>query len=183
MIKSEIEKQIILLFKNPKTKTEGFNLFVDTFKKVLYFQIRRVLIYHEDTNDVLQEVFIKCWKGLNNFNQQSKLSTWVYRITYNETIQWIRKNKKMKIVDHDIAIEISSNNEHIFDKNGDEISKLLETAVLNLPHKQKMVFQLKYFQNLKYDEIQSITGGSLGNLKSSYHHAVKKIKQFLNDNN
>ena len=111
MVKSEIEKQIILLFKNPKTKTEGFNLFVDTFKKALYFQIRRILIYHEDTNDVLQEVFIKCWKGLNNFNQQSKLSTWVYRITYNQTIQWIRKNKKMKIVDHDIPIEISSNNE------------------------------------------------------------------------
>ena len=105
MIKSEIEKQIILLYKNPKTKTEGFNLFVDTFKKVLYFQIRRILIYHEDTNDVLQEVFIKCWKGLNNFNQQSKLSTWVYRITYNETIQWIRKTKKKLLIM--IAIEIS----------------------------------------------------------------------------
>ncbi len=179
MIKCEIEKEIIQLFSNPKTKIQGFNLFVDTFKKILYFQIRRILIYHEETNDVLQEVFVKCWKGLNSFNHQSKLSTWVYRVAYNETIQWIRKNKKMNIVEMDTPIDISSNDEYIFNKNGDEISRLLETAILNLPHKQKIVFQLKYFQNLKYDEIQQITGGSIGNLKASYHHAVKKIKQFL----
>ena len=175
----EVEEEILSLFNNKKTKKEGFTLLVNHFKKSIYFQIRRIAISHDNTDDVVQEVFIKCWNKLNTFNGKSKLSTWIYRVAYNEAIQWIRKNKK----EHHLNIlEIGTINHpsnNIFHKDADEISLLLEKAILQLPEKQKMVFQLKYFEDLSYKEIQIITGGSIGGLKANYHHAVTKIKAFL----
>ena len=175
----EVEEEILSLFNNEKTKKEGFTLLVNHFKKSIYFQIRRIVISHENTDDVVQEVFIKCWNKLNTFNGKSKLSTWIYRVAYNEAIQWIRKNKKEHHLNiYEIGtIKHPSNN--IFHKDADEISLLLEKAILQLPEKQKMVFQLKYFEDLSYKEIQIITGGSIGGLKANYHHAVTKIKAFL----
>jgi RNA polymerase sigma-70 factor (ECF subfamily) len=175
----ELEKEILSLFNNEKTKKEGFTLFVNHFKKSIYFQIRRIVISHENTDDVVQEVFIKCWNKLNTFNGKSKLSTWIFRVAYNEAIQWIRKNKK---VHHLNISEIQTNNlptSNIFHKNADEISILLEKAIVQLPEKQKIVFQLKYFEDLSYKEIQTITGGSIGGLKANYHHAVTKIEKLL----
>jgi RNA polymerase sigma-70 factor (ECF subfamily) len=175
----ELEEEILSLFIDKKTKKEGFTLLVNHFKKPIYFQIRRIVISHENTDDVVQEVFIKCWKKLNTFNGKSRLSTWIYRVAYNEAIQWIRKNKK----EHHLNItEIQTNNQptsNIFHKDADEISILLEKAVLKLPEKQKFVFQLKYFEDLSYKEIQAITGGSIGGLKANYHHAVNKIEKLL----
>ena len=175
----ELEEKILSLFNDEKTKREGFTLLVNHFKKSIYFQIRRIVISHENTDDVLQEVFIKCWNKLNTFNGKSKLSTWIYRVTYNEAIQWIRKNKK----EHHLSItEIQTNNlptSNIFHKDANEISILLEKAILQLPEKQKIVFQLKYFEDLSYKEVQTITGGSIGGLKANYHHAVNKIEKLL----
>jgi RNA polymerase sigma-70 factor (ECF subfamily) len=175
----EVEKEILSLFNNKKTKKEGFTLLVNHFKKSFYFQIRRIIISHDNTDDVVQEVFIKCWNKLNTFNGKSKLSTWIYRVACNEAIQWIRKNKK----EHHLNIyEIGTINHpsnNIFHKDADEISLLLEKAILQLPEKQKMVFQLKYFEDLSYKEILIIVGGSIGGLKANYHHAVTKIKAFL----
>ena len=175
----EVEEEILSLFNDEKTKKEGFTLLVNHFKKSIYFQIRRIVITHENTDDVLQEVFIKCWNKLNTFNGKSKLSTWIYRVTYNEAIQWIRKNKK----EHHLSItEIQTNNlptSNIFHKDANEISILLEKAILQLPEKQKIVFQLKYFEDLSYKEVQTITGGSIGGLKANYHHAVNKIEKLL----
>jgi RNA polymerase sigma-70 factor (ECF subfamily) len=175
----EVEEEILSLFNDEKTKKEGFTLLVNHFKKSIYFQIRRIVISHENTDDVLQEVFIKCWNKLNTFNGKSKLSTWIYRVTYNEAIQWIRKNKK----EHHLSItEIQTNNlptSNIFHKDANEISILLEKAILQLPEKQKIVFQLKYFEDLSYKEVQTITGGSIGGLKANYHHAVNKIEKLL----
>ena len=175
----EVEEEILSLFNDEKTKKEGFTLLVNNFKKSIYFQIRRIVISHENTDDVLQEVFIKWWNKLNTFNGKSKLSTWIYRVTYNEAIQWIRKNKK----EHHLSItEIQTNNlptSNIFHKDANEISILLEKAILQLPEKQKIVFQLKYFEDLSYKEVQTITGGSIGGLKANYHHAVNKIEKLL----
>lgn len=175
----ELEEKILSLFNDEKTKKEGFTLLVNHFKKSIYFQIRRVVFTHENTDDVVQEVFIKCWNKLNTFNGKSKLSTWIYRVTYNEAIQWIRKNKKEY---HLNISEIQTDNQpttNIFHKDADEISILLEKAILQLPEKQKMVFQLKYFEDLSYKDIQIITGGSIGGLKANYHHAVTKIEKLL----
>lgn len=175
----EIEEEILSLFNDEKTKKKGFTLLVNHFKKSIYFQIRRIVISHENTDDVVQEVFIKCWNKLNTFNGKSKLSTWIYRVAYNESIQWIRKNRK----EYQLNIsEIQTNNlptTNIFHKDADEINILLEKAILQLPEKQKMVFQLKYFDDLTYKEIQLITGGSIGGLKANYHHAVTKIEKLL----
>jgi len=175
----ELEEKILSLFNDEKTKREGFTLLVNHFKKSIYFQIRRIVITHENTDDVVQEVFIKCWNKLNTFNGKSKLSTWIYRVTYNEAIQWIRKNRKEY---HLNISEIQTDNQpttNIFHKDADDISILLEKAILQLPEKQKMVFQLKYFEDLSYKEIQIITGGSIGGLKANYHHAVTKIEKLL----
>ena len=175
----EIEEKILSLFNDEKTKKEGFTLLVNHFKKSIYFQIRRIVFTHENTDDVVQEVFIKCWNKLNTFNGKSKLSTWIYRVTYNEAIQWIRKSRKEY---HLNISEIQTDNQpttNIFHKNADEISILLEKAILQLPEKQKMVFQLKYFEDLSYKEIQIIIGGSIGGLKANYHHAVTKIEKLL----
>ena len=175
----ELEEKILSLFNDEKTKKEGFTLLVNHFKKSIYFQIRRIVITHENTNDVIQEVFIKCWNKLNTFNGKSKLSTWIYRVTYNEAIQWIRKNKKEY---HLNISDIQADNQpttNIFHKDADAISILLEKAILQLPEKQKMVFQLKYFEDLSYKEIQIIIGGSIGGLKANYHHAVTKIEKLL----
>ncbi|MEK9618730.1 MAG: sigma-70 family RNA polymerase sigma factor [Flavobacteriales bacterium] len=175
----ELEEKILSLFNDEKTKKEGFTLLVNHFKKSIYFQIRRIVITHENTDDVVQEVFIKCWNKLNTFNGKSKLSTWIYRVTYNEAIQWIRKNRKEY---HLNISEIQTDNQptiNIFHKDADEISILLEKAILQLPEKQKMVFQLKYFEDLSYKEIQIIIGGSIGGLKANYHHAVTKIEKLL----
>ena len=175
----ELEEKILSLFNDEKTKREGFTLLVNHFKKSIYFQIRRIVITHENTDDVVQEVFIKCWNKLNTFNGKSKLSTWIYRVTYNEAIQWIRKNRKEY---HLNISEIQTDNQpttNIFHKDADEISILLEKAILQLPEKQKFVFQLKYFEDLSYKEIQAITGGSIGGLKANYHHAVTKIEKLL----
>ena len=175
----ELEEKILSLFNDEKTKREGFTLLVNHFKKSIYFQIRRIVITHENTDDVVQEVFIKCWNKLYTFNGKSKLSTWIYRVTYNEAIQWIRKNRKEY---HLNISEIQTDNQpttNIFHKDADEISILLEKAILQLPEKQKMVFQLKYFEDLSYKEIQIIIGGSIGGLKANYHHAVTKIEKLL----
>ena len=149
----ELEEQILFLFNNEKTKKEGFTLLVNHFKKPVYFQIRRIIISHENSDDIVQEVFIKCWNKLNSFKGKSKLSTWIYKVAYNESIQWIRKNKKENNLDiSDLSLSQQPTN-NIFHKDADEISLLLEKAITQLPEKQKMVFQLKYFEDLSYKEI------------------------------
>ena len=175
----EIEEKILNLFKNDKTKNEGFNLLVNHFKEPVYLQIRRIVVSHDNTDDVLQEVFIKCWNKLNTFNGKSKLSTWIYRVAYNEAIQWIRKNKKEYHLDITEIRSIDQPSNNIFHKDADEITLLLEKSIYQLPEKQRMVFQLKYFDDLSYKEIQKITNGSIGGLKANYHHAVTKIRALL----
>ena len=172
------EKKFLEQLNNPKTQEKAFRALVNLYKERLYWHIRKILISHEDTNDVLQNTFIKIYRGIKNFKGDSKLFSWMYRIATNESITFLTKRAKEKNVSID---EYQLNSLHslqddiLFD--GDAIQLVLQKAIQKLPQKQRLVFNMKYFDNLKYDEISEIVGTSVGALKASYFHAVKKIKE------
>jgi RNA polymerase sigma-70 factor (ECF subfamily) len=172
------EKIFLEQLTNPKTQEKTFRQLVHLYKERLYWHIRKILISHEDTNDVLQNTFIKIHKGIKNFKGDSKLFSWMYRIATNESITFLTKRAKFKNISLD---EYQLNSQHslqddiLFD--GDTIQLILQKAIQELPQKQRLVFNMKYFDNLKYDEISEILGTSVGALKASYFHAVKKIKE------
>lgn len=158
---------------------DGFKGIVLQFQERLYWQIRRYTKNHQDTEDVLQLVFIKAWKGLPNFREEANLYTWLYRIAYNETHTFLARESKRQMTDLDpplfenkLAIEGK-------EYGPEEIEEILMRALETLPEKQLLVFNLKYFDDLKFTEIAELTGTSIGALKASYHLAVKKIEEFL----
>lgn len=175
----ETDIEILKLFRNDDSKHKGFTLLVNSYKERLYWHIRRIIIDHDDSDDVLQNVFLKCWKSLNSFRNDSLLYTWLYRIATNESITFLKKKRGNE------NIELSEEAYHLqaaqaeFIMDADEIEIRLERAILQLPEKQRLVFHLKYYENLKYDTISEITGTSVGALKASYFHAVQKIKDFV----
>lgn len=174
------EQQFIEQLKNLKTRDKAFRTLVSTYKERLYWHIRKILISHEDTNDVLQNTFMKVHRNIDNFKGESKLFSWMYRIATNESITFINKRAKERNVDieeyHMNAVH-SLQHDVLFD--GDTIQLLLQKAIQELPEKQRLVFNMKYFDNLKYEEISEILDTSVGALKASYFHAVKKIKEQL----
>lgn len=181
-MQEELERKIYNLIDNSDLD-KAFELIVKTYKERLYWHIRKMLMDHEDTNDVLQATFIKAWKGINNFRRDSKLFTWLYRISTNETITFLNsKNRKTTTNIEDVYDSAIKNLEEDHYFTGDEIQKKLFAAIATLPEKQKVIFNLKYFEDLKYEEISEILNTSVGALKASYHHAVKKIESFFNDN-
>jgi len=171
----EEEDLIQLYFEEGKTHY-AFNLMVRKYSEQLYWPIRRILINHEDANDVLQNSFIKIWNALPKFKQDSQLYTWMYRIAMNEALGFLRKEKKHKNHD-DIEFARSLSSDPYFD--GDESYQAFLYAVKQLPEKQQLVFQMKYFEEKKYSEISEILGGTEGSHKASYHHAMLKIKKSL----
>lgn len=176
---NEVDQKILSLFLNDSTKHEGFTLLVNTYKERLYWQIRRIVIHHEDSDDVLQNVFIKCWRSLNQFRKDAKLYTWIYRIAVNESISHLKKKRdsdNLELTEEAYRLQAGKAD---FVMDASEIEIRLENAILQLPEKQRIVFHLKYFENLKYDEIAEITDTSIGALKASYFHAVQKIKDLV----
>lgn len=171
------EDQINQLIKE-KALEKAFNLIVDEYQQRMYWHIRRMVTDHDDANDVLQNTFIKIWKALPKFTGDSKFYTWAYRIATNESITFINKRKDDASFD-DLAYSISQNLEADAFFDGNEAQRKLHAAVSALPEKQKAVFNLKYFEELKYEEISKILDTSVGGLKASYHHAVKKIEDYL----
>lgn len=172
------DKELVAKVQANKDDHKSFELLIMRHQERLYSFIRRMLHSHEDTNDVLQNVFIKAWKYLRNFDGRSSYYTWIYRIAYNETIDQLNRNKKhlhQELSDVKIASEFEDQNTI----GSEEIKSKLNEAVNTLPKKQKIVFNMKYFEDKKYEEIASITGTSTGALKASYFHAVKKIEAFL----
>ena len=146
----------------------------------MYWHIRKMVIEHEDADDVLQEVFVKVYRNLDNFREASQLYTWIYRIATNEALTHLNKKKKRQALSYeDVNQELANNLVSSSYVSGDEIQLKLQKALLTLPDKQRLVFNMKYFDDLKYDEIAEITGTSVGALKASYHLAVKKIEQYL----
>ena len=178
------EELILEKLRNPSTQKDGFANLVSEYSERIYWQIRKMVLSHDDANDILQDVFIKAWLNIDNFRGESKLTTWLYRIAINESITFInrKKNQNNISVDSDDSFLLNTfESDDYFD--GDEAQKLLQHAVLTLPEKQRLVFQLKYFEEMKYDDMSDILGTSVGALKASYHHAVKKIEKFLTDTN
>jgi len=177
------DQEILALIASPDTIDRGFNLLVKRYQVRLYQQIRRMVLSHDDTDDILQLVFIKAWKNLGSFRNESKLYTWLCRIAINESITFINNKKKRFFVSTD---EVHTSNMGNADEhtqiNGDEIQQKLIQALMLLPDKQRAVFNLKYFEEMPYEEIAGITGTSVGALKASYHHAVQKIEKFINGN-
>lgn len=161
---------------------QAFKLLVKDYHQRVYWQIRRMVLIHEDADDIAQNVFIKIYQNLNSFKNESKLSTWIFRITYNETINFIHKNAKEQNVsfeDYSMNIADDLSTDEYF--TGDEIELKLQKAISSLPEKQRVVFMMKYYDEMKYEQISEISGTSVGALKASYHHAVTKIKEFLED--
>lgn len=168
---------------NVRTKEQAFKKLVTTYKERLYWHIRKIVISHDDADDVLQNTFIKVYRGIDNFKQESQLFSWMYRIATNESISFINKRAREKNVDiSDYHLQLTSNLESDNMFSGDEIEMMLQKAIKTLPAKQQLVFNMKYFDNLKYKQISDILGTSEGGLKASYFHAVKKVEEFIKNN-
>ncbi len=171
------DKTLVAQLKNASSKEQAFRTLVSQYKERLYWHIRKIVRSHDDTDDVLQNTFIKVFKNIQNFKEESKLFSWMYRIATNEAITFLNKKaKKQHVSLEDIEEESASNLESDLYFTGDEIQLLLQQAVAKLPQKQQLVFNMKYFDGLKYTEISEILETSVGALKASYHHAVKKIE-------
>jgi RNA polymerase sigma-70 factor (ECF subfamily) len=178
----EFDEQLFL--KTYKTQAnKAFQMLLAEYKERLYWHIRRIVLSHENTDDVLQNTFLKVWQALPNFNQQSNIYTWIYRIATNEALSYLKQNKK-HYDNHTNNNEEYTVNTLISDQYFDagEIEIKLQKALATLPEKQKLVFNMKYFDKLKYEEMAGILNTSVGALKASYHIAVKKIKEYLKNN-
>lgn len=174
------EKEFIALLLDPKTQDAAFQQLLKTYQRPLYSHIRSIVIDHDDADDVLQNTFVKVFRYLSGFKGESKLFSWMYRIATNEAITFVnQKAKRGRITSEELQQKMVENlrADNYFD--GDEIQVKLQKAVALLPEKQQLVFKMKYFQDLKYEEISEILGTSVGGLKASYHHAVKKIEEYM----
>lgn len=174
------DEALLAAYKDPARQNEAFGQIVKKYERALYRHIRRMVIDHDDADDLLQTVFIKAWKNLDGFRGDSKLSSWLYRIATNETISFLRKKKRfifLPILDVEKELENKLDSQTHFD--ADEAQLKLQKAILTLPEKQRVVFNLKYFDEMKYEDMSEILQTSVGALKASYHHAVKKIEKYL----
>ena len=174
------EDEIIALLQNPDQQRNAFARIVDMYGEKLYWQIRKMVLSHDDANDLLQNTFLKAWTNIEYFRGDAKLSTWLYKIAVNECITFLNRQRMMNNIsmdDTDIFLLEKLKGDDFFD--GDNAEKKLQEAILTLPEKQRLVFNMKYFDEMKYEEMSEILGTSVGALKASYHHAVKKVEEFL----
>lgn len=171
------EEEIVKQLQDKSTQRAAFARVVAQYSEPIYWQIRRIVLSHEDANDLLQNTFIKAWTNLDSFRGDSKLSTWLYRIAVNEALNFVQRQKNSLSLDEDSSVVDFLMSDEFFD--GDELQAQLQAVIASLPEKQRLVFQMKYFQDLKYEEISEILGTSVGALKATYHHAVKKIAEFF----
>lgn len=174
------DKELLELFSKEETRNYAFNLLVRKYQGKIYWTIRRMVIDHNDSNDITQDVFVKIWKNIDGFKENAELFTWMYRIAVNESLTFLnKKSKRFFIPFHDVEKELSDKIEDDNFFKGDEIQKKLQQAILTLPAKQRLVFNMKYFDEMKYEDMSEILKTSVGALKASYHIAAKKIEEFL----
>jgi RNA polymerase sigma factor (sigma-70 family) len=177
------DKDILNLFHNGENRHYAFNLLVRKYQERLYYTARRLVIDHDDADDVIQNVFIKVWTYLDSFREDSKLFTWMYRITINESLSFLKSKNLRSFVSFtspEAGMLKALQDDNYF--NGDEIQKLLQKAILKLPKKQRIVFNMRYYDNMNYEDMSEVLGTSVGALKASYHFAVKKIEEFVQSN-
>ena len=174
------EKQLVKDLQDPKTAHTAFDTLMRLYGEQVYWQIRKMVMNHEDANDLLQNSFLKAWNNLDNFRGDARLSTWLYKIAINETINFLNKERNRRNITDDTQDEFLLSNiesDEYFD--GDELQEEFQKAITALPEKQRLVFNMRYFDEMKYEKMSEILGTSVGALKASYHHAVKKITAFL----
>ena len=174
------DEELLALFKNPATKEQAFTDIVKKYQEKLYWHIRRMLVSHDDTDDVLQNMFIKVWKGLDNFREDSQLYTWLYRIATNESLTFLNQQKKRNVIslsndENGLNNKIKSDTH--FDAN--KLEWKLQLGIQSLPEKQRLVFNLRYYDEMPYEKMSRVLDTSEGALKASYHHAAKKIEEFI----
>ncbi len=176
------DKELISRLQRPETCREAFGEVIRLYTEPLYKQVRRIVQSHDDADDVLQNVFMKAWQNVENFRGEAKLSTWLHKIAINESMTFMERERKRAGVSLDDEESFIVNLIEA-DKNidGDELAVMLRKAIATLPEKQRLVFNMRYFDEMKYEQISQILGTSEGALKTSYHHAVKKIEQFFHD--
>mgnify|MGYP003608221091 CR=1 FL=1 len=178
----EPEEDIKTQLSQPQKRAKAFSTVVRSYQERLYWHIRKMVLSHEDANDVLQNTFMKAWNGLDGFRGESQISTWLYRIATNETLTFLT-NKRLKMVSgmdevEDLMLRNLQSDTYF---NGNEVEFKLQKAILTLPEKQRLVFNMKYFEDITYEEMEAILGTTTGALKASYHHAVKKIEKYLQE--
>lgn len=174
--------QLIEKLRNPEQARRAFSEVMAKYSEPLYWQIRRMVQNHEDTNDLLQNTFIKAWTSLENFRGDAKLSTWLYKIAINESLTFLEKERKRQNISlDDEAASIIRTIEADEWVDGDELKQNLRKAIATLPEKQRLVFNMKYYDDMKYEQMSEILGTSVGALKASYHLAVKKIEQYFSE--
>lgn len=177
------DKQIVSLFRNPASRDKAVELLIAGYQRRLYWHIRKIVICHDDADDVLQNTFIKAWKGLDNFREESALFTWLYRVATNEALEFLRqKKRRMSASIHPIEHELGQQLEQDQYFNGDQAQMKLQQAILTLPEKQRLVFNMRYFDEMPYEQMSQILDTSVGALKASYHIAAKKIEELLLQN-
>ena len=174
------DKELLMQFKNEGSKEAAYTLIIKKYQEKIYWHIRRMVVEHEDANDVLQNMFIKVWKNLDNFREDSQLYTWLYRIATNESLSFLEQQKKRSsssLSDDDGYLS----NKLVADKDfdGNKLEWKLQLAIQQLPQKQRAVFNLRYFEEMPYEEMSRVLETSEGALKASYHHAVKKIEDYI----
>lgn len=175
-----IEDEIVIRLRDPDRQREAFGQVVARYGEKLYWQIRKMVLNHDDANDLLQNTFLKAWTNIDYFRGDAKLSTWLYKIAINECITFLNRQRTLNnisIDDTDVFLLERLKGDEYFD--GDAAQLKLQQAILTLPEKQRAVFNMKYFDDMKYEEMSEIFGTSVGALKASYHHAVKKVEEFL----
>jgi RNA polymerase sigma-70 factor, ECF subfamily len=177
------DREIIQKFKDPAKKEMAFHSLVTKYQERLYWHCRKIVLIHEDADDALQNTLIKVWNSLSNFKENSALYTWLYRIASNESLTLLKQKKKFQnhssLDEYVLSLSEYLTADAYFD--GDETEKKLQTAILSLPEKQRLVFNMKYYDAMKYNDMSEILDTSVGALKASYHHAVKKIEKFMKE--
>lgn len=174
--------ELLKMIQESETKEKGFRLMIEMYHKRVYSIARKMVLIHEDADDITQITFIKAFKNIYGFNGKSSLFTWLYRIATNESLNFLQKKKRRffsSIEDHEEVMKKYVDNSPLMD--GDAIEKKLQKALLALPEKQRLVFNLRFYEDLSYEEISQITETTVGGLKASYHHAVKKLENELKD--
>lgn len=174
------DDELLEMFQEGDNPDYAFNLIVRKYQEPVYWHVRRLVISHDDANDVVQDVFVKAWKGLGKFRKDSALYTWLYRVATNEALSFLKKRKLRYFLPLvDVSRQLEETMEADVYYQGSEMEKQVQKAILSLPEKQRAVFNLRYYDEMKYEDMSEVMGTSVGALKASYHHAVKKIEKYI----
>lgn len=176
------DAEIISMMSEERSREKGLRAMMDAYQSRLYWHIRRMIVDHDLAQDVLQETFIKAYQNFHQFKQDSQLYTWLYRIATNESLQQLNKLKRMQKTDEDANYHMQNLVADNVEVDGNEIQLLLQKAIQSLPEKQKLVFTMRYYDDLPYEELSKILDMSVGTLKTNYHYAKQKIEDYIKEN-